>query len=530
MAVGKHLKILFLFLPCFFLGGGWLAWTPSHAQLPQAQQDNDDDDGADKKEKEKAKPKKKKPQKRKAPQKTKPPQDEDTQEEDTQEKKGVEKNKEAAGEGGQEDAGAEKDAPDGSSEDPPSQPKETKDAPKDSPQAKEKLNLSDAGEPSEGEEAPEKMGKEGASAEKEPSDEKKVPPSDAKPSDEKKPTETKPSDAKPSDEKKPTETKPSDAKPSDTKASDAKPAGVELQGTKGGKTIASPTLTWHLRILGVSLLFFLLSFGFLLLHFLLPIRILRFLGSFSHFFFLAGTFSIGGLWVSRVLWWQRWPVHSFFDGLVWFVLCASLLYLFQRREMRDVHLGSLALLPIQIGALLWAATGRLQPRLVDEMMLSPLIQLGWSFGYAALAGLAVGASWSLSSGYLGLLARRERGEGYGLSPDRWLSYHAQSHTMLLWSYPILTLACVFLGVESLQRVGEMGHCALSMRAWSLFLSWPLLSAAMLSLRMPILLEIEGEPWLGKERRALPAFLLLLTAATSAALFIFSPALIAWLQG
>ena len=529
MAVGKHLKILFLFLPCLFFGGGWLTWTPSYAQLPQAQQDDDDDDGADKKEK--VKPKKKKPLKRKAPEKPKQAQDEDTQEDDAQEKKGVEKNKEAAEERGQADAGAEKDATDGSSEAPPSPAQDPKDAPKDSPQTKEKPILADAGEPSEGEESPEKTEKEGTS-EKDSSDEKKVLPSDnGKPSDAKTGDEKKPADAKPSDTKTGDEKKPADAKPGDEKKpSEVKPAAMEVQGTKGGKAVASPSLTWHLRVLGASLFFFLLSFGFLLLHLLLPVRVLRFLGSFSYFFFLLGTLSTGGLWVSRVLWWKRWPVHSFFDGLVWFVLCASLLYLFQRRETKEVHLGSLALLPIQIGALLWAATGRLQPRLVDEMMFSPWILFGWSFGYAALAGLAVGASWAFSSGYLGLLARRERGEGYGLSPDRWLSYHAQNHTMILWSYPLLTLACVFLGAESLQRVGEMGHCALSMRAWSLFLSWPLLSAAMLSLRMPVLLEIEGQPWLGKERRALPAFLLLLTAATSAALFIFSPALIAWLQG
>lgn len=285
--------------------------------------------------------------------------------------------------------------------------------------------------------------------------------------------------------------------------------------------------TWQIGWLAILLFLIALSFGSAVLHLLFPFRVVRFFGQLS-----LGTLFLSGLGLLGLFLWRITTEPQIilavsFDGLLWFALSAVAFYFWQRRGFRQVYISHLFLLPILFGALLWAA---LLP-LSASSACTRTTGWGWFFGYSTLAGLAVAASWCSASGYLHFFAQRMRGIGYGLAPEHWPVYQQQSARMILFLYPFSTLTVFLFCSHSLSHLGGL-WAAFGWgdgRAWTFWFAWLLLSATLLSLRLPVVLEVEGDRWEAWHARRLPSFLLLVTAFLSALLFVGVPQWIQWLR-
>jgi hypothetical protein len=285
--------------------------------------------------------------------------------------------------------------------------------------------------------------------------------------------------------------------------------------------------TWQLWWLISLLLLIASSFGFAVLHLLFPFRVMRFFGQLSVGFLFFSGLGLLGLLLWRVAVEPQIMIAISFDGLLWFALSSIAIYFWQRREFTQVYISHLLLLPILFGALLWAALLPLSP----SATCMQTTVWGWVFGYFTLAGLAVAASWCVASGYLHFFAQRMRGIGYGVPPEHWPAYQQQSARMILLLYPFATLTVFLFCSYSLSHLSSL-WTAFGWgdgRAWTFWFAWLLLSAALLSLRLPVALELEGERWEAWHARRLPSFLLLITAFLSALLFVGVPQWIQWLR-
>ncbi|MCB9639309.1 MAG: hypothetical protein H6727_10495 [Myxococcales bacterium] len=316
-----------------------------------------------------------------------------------------------------------------------------------------------------------------------------------------------------------------------------KGAGATTSPTFGGeawKDVAQQSMTWQFRWLALILGLLLLSFAFLLLHVLLPLRALRFLGGISNFFLILSWLSVGGLFLWRVLWIGRWSIGSFFDDMLWFSFGALTLYLWHRKGFAKVYISHALLTIVTFGALTWAGLTNLYPAYGGFSLLTqqgPFYTLAWTLGYLSLGGLSVAASWCLASGFLGLLARGHHGTGYGLVPEDWQTYQQQTAHLVKLVFPWMTASVFLFFVWSIERFGSpwAGLAWKDGRAWSIWIGWLLLGATLLSLRIPVELEKEGEAWEGIRARKLPSFLLLVTAFVTAALYVGAPQWLLWLQ-
>lgn len=287
------------------------------------------------------------------------------------------------------------------------------------------------------------------------------------------------------------------------------------------------SLVWELRSIWIVAGLLTLSFALLLLHFLLPVGGLRFLGKSSHFLLSLGGVGLTFLVLYRIFLIGSSPGSSLQTGLIWFSFVGIATYVYQRRAFSNVYLGSGILLVVTTAALGWSAiNGTLVPELMSQARYSSLT---WSLSslsmYTAFGFLTVAGSWMVSSWFLGILAKRERGTGYGLEPATWEEYRLHPSFMVFLAYPLLTISWVLQLFWSQAHLGNATEVwSLHPRLWSVLVVWLLLSAHLFALRAPVPKNEfddlrDEDASVSKSYPKLPGFLLLLATVGGSVLFV-----------
>ncbi len=336
--------------------------------------------------------------------------------------------------------------------------------------------------------------------------------------------------------------KPPPAQPTPKVAPPARPTPLQMGTTKLGVYKPDTNYSQAAIVLELQTIWgiagvLVLSLAVLLLHFLLPVGGLRFLGKTSHFLLGVGTFALAGVLLYRFFLLGNYPGTSLQTGLLWFAFVSLGSYMYQRRAFSNVYIGSGVLLMVATAALAWSAINA--PFVPEQSSLAPYASTTWSLSsfamYTAFGFLAVAGSWMVASWFLGILAKRERGTGYGLEPTTWEEYRLHPSFLVFLAYPLLTVSWVLQLVWSQAHYGNATMVWRSHpRLWSVLIVWLLLSAHLFALRAPTpkseMDELRDEDAaVSKSYPKLPGFMLLLATVGGSVLFVGAHVFLAYLR-
>lgn len=271
-------------------------------------------------------------------------------------------------------------------------------------------------------------------------------------------------------------------------------------------------------ILALALLFF-------LLHFLLPVKAMHFLGSLGNGILYVSFIYTLSLLAFRIFRTGESIGSTSYTGILLFLITSMGIYFIRKKQMPNVKLTGL---PLSIGLLVvWLGWGFRSLSSVQLPALGTATQYNalysWSqiFFFMSFGVLLTTASWLFTSGYLGMLAKRGHGLGYGLEPKDWNEYQLQTSSIVFIAYPLFLLSTLTLSLHSLQTTGSLWSAfSLSPTRYGALFCLILLTGYLFSIRLPQkenLLNAFGNPT--TKTNTFPSFLLLLTILTSAALFI-----------
>ena len=301
------------------------------------------------------------------------------------------------------------------------------------------------------------------------------------------------------------------------------PATAKAKASPAGTRLSGPLhwLGWNQRLIWLGLALAGLALVLYLLHLLLPFKPLWFLVKLGHMILWLAMLSLVGSAVVDLLGAGRLPGSYQQSAMVWFAICLVAFYLVFRRRLPEVHLAGLFLGMVLV-LVLGAALAKVVPvpgfrtgiqRVRPEF--APIILLN----YTALACLAAAAVFQVTSSWLGFLARRSRGDGYGMPPERWDSYRMLPAQVLYVALPLLTLAVLGTIALSIGAVARpFAGWQMEPRLIAVLFGWFVAFAALLAYR--------DDGW---QKRVAPLFLTLGVAATGA-LFVYVHQLAALLRG
>lgn len=363
-----------------------------------------------------------------------------------------------------------------------------------------------------------------------------TPPKETAPTEQRNTEQTEPAhaDGGVTDKAPPPERQPSDAVPP-TPIGNRKtpPPSAPATGTNDSPSSAHVTrstvklstghnMVWELRT-GYGMLGLLgLSFLFFFLHFLLPFSGLRFLG-------WVGSKSLGivgfgaiALVAYRFLWLGTAPGQIRYTGLLWAVAIAIGSHLHRRHSLlqSNVHLPGLPLSVFTacMMALVLGGTVNIDTWLLHAQY-NTLFSLSQMALYTGFGLLAASAAWLVTSGYLGFLAKSNKGTGYGLEPTEWNDLQLQSGFLAILAYPFFTIATFLFMYWSLQQHASLwvGYSRMPGQ-WSSLFVWLFLSAFLFSLRLPRKSDAFSGLGTTAPTNKLPSFLLFTAALGGAVLF------------
>lgn len=335
---------------------------------------------------------------------------------------------------------------------------------------------------------------------------------------------------------------PPPAQPAPAAVPPARPAPLQVGTTKLGvfkpdTNYSQAAIVLELRTIWAIAGVLVLSLAVLLLHFLLPVGGLRFLGKTSHFLLGLGTVALAGVLLYRFFLLGNYPGTSLQTGLLWFAFVSLGSYIYQRRAFSNVYIGSGVLLVVATAALAWSAINA--PFVPELSPVAPFASTTWSLSsfamYTAFGFLAVAGSWMVASWFLGMLAKRERGTGYGLEPSTWEEYRLHPSFLVFLAYPLLTVSWVLQLVWSQAHFGDATKVWSSQpRLWSVVIVWLLLSAHLFALRAPTPKtewdELRDEDAaVSKSYPKLPGFMLFLATVGGSVLFVGAHIFLAYLR-
>lgn len=276
-------------------------------------------------------------------------------------------------------------------------------------------------------------------------------------------------------------------KPADATKTMALPGHVMEGRLSLDTSYSQASLIWELRVLWLVVGSLLLAFVLLLFHFLLPFQGLRALGKFSHSLLVFGTIVLVGVLGYQYIFLKIPPGSTNQSGLLWFGAAGLIVHLWQRRAYPQVYINAGVLLLVVSAALAWSLVGHLH--LPGLPVASHQLSFSWLLGhfsmYTAFGILAASGSWMISSMFLGMLARRERGTGYGLQPEEWEEYRLHPSFLVFLAYPWLTISWVTLLLSSqFVSASPIRIWQDSPRLFSVLFVWLLLTAHLFALRSP----------------------------------------------